>query len=130
MLKAVRFDLAEHKELMEFIENYRDKKNKPNHSEAIRMLMQKGLEVLNQPPVQQPQIDIEALKREIFGQIMSQINLASFAQPAAPVQTSVFTKVNQPAPEVEQPKPAPKTQPKTPANTNPLLANLLGNSQR
>jgi hypothetical protein len=130
MLKAVRFDPAEHKELMDFVENYRDKKNKPNHSEAIRVLMQKGLDVINRPQVQQPQIDIEAMKREIFGQIMSQINLSQFTVSAAPVQEHVFTKVNEVEPVIEPPKPISKLQSSQSTTGNPLLANLLGNSQR
>lgn len=134
MLKAVRFDLEEHAELITFIEDYRDKKNRPNHSEAIRMLMQKGLDTLNTPPSPQPQLDIEAIKKDIVDQIKSQMNLSPIQ---TPVHEHVFTPVNQPltqskidkagineAPTKPRP-PAPPAQP-----LSPLLANLLGNSQR
>ncbi|MNM09762.1 hypothetical protein D3C76_03130 [compost metagenome] len=130
MLKAVRFDLEEHEELIRFIEDYRDKKNRPNHSEAIRMLMQKGLDTINKVSNPQPQFDIEAIKRDIVDQIKSQMNLS-------PVHERVFTPVNDnlsqskiikdevnEVPMSSQPA-APSVQP-----LNPLLANLLGNSQR
>ncbi|MNJ90555.1 hypothetical protein D3C87_81540 [compost metagenome] len=130
MLKAVRFDLEEHEELIKFIEDYRDKKNRPNHSEAIRMLMQKGLDTINKVSNPQPQFDIEAIKRDIVDQIKSQMNLS-------PVHERVFTPVNDnlsqskiikdevnEVPMSSQPA-APSVQP-----LNPLLANLLGNSQR
>lgn len=134
MLKAVRFDLSEHKELVDFIENYRDKKNKPNHSEAIRMLMKKGLESINQPPVQQPQIDLESLKNELLGQVMSQINLSQLVPIQAPVHERVFTPVNNniPEPVIEEIEEPPIVQKQIPTlqGANPLLANLLSNSQR
>jgi len=124
MLKAVRFDLEEHAELIEFVENYRDKKNKPNHSEAIRMLMQKGLEVLNKPEESpQPTIDIESLKAEIFNQLMAQVSSMNITQPP---KKETVTQPPQPVIQKQTPKSAPS---KTVA-VNPLLANILGNADR
>ena len=129
MLKAVRFDLDEHAKLIEFVENYRDSKNKPNHSEAIRLLMTKRLESLNQKQEsQQPNFDMESIKTEIFNQIMNQISSMGL-QP--PKQEKIFEPPKQEdfgvKPQTSTPRP-PTPAPKV--NVNPLLANILGNSER
>lgn len=131
MLKAVRFDPEEHAELLKYIENYRDKKNKPNHSEAIRFLMMKGLENIDtvSKPTQQ-NIDIEAIKSELFNQLMAQFNQMNI-QPKIddkPIKSdeSDNTGLQQKPQQPSIPKPSvPKS-----ANTNPLLANILGNANR
>lgn len=133
MLKAVRFDPEEHANLLEYIENYRDKKNKPNHSEAIRNLMIKGLENSNKypEPVQQT-IDVEAIKADLFNQLMAQFNTMNMQPKMEPKPEPVQQKLHEviePQPQPSVPKPTPKPQNK-PANTNPLLANILGNSNR
>lgn len=135
MLKAVRFDPEEHKELIEFVENYRDKKNRPNHSEAIRFLMAKGLEYLKQQDTPKPTLDIESIKNEIFHQIMAQIQSTGITlqhqqptyQPVRenPIRTNIKEQpVSKP---IQQPQQ--NNLPKKIA-TNPLLANILSNSQR
>lgn len=135
MLKAVRFDPEEHAELLEFIDNYRDKKNKTNHSEAIRVLMTKGLEAMNlQPVTNQSSIDIESIKKEILSQVMGQIQHLNIPQP----QQEVKSEISKPREETHGVKPPPTTPrpPKPPSanvkptSTNPLLANLLGNANR
>jgi hypothetical protein len=133
MLKAVRFDEEEHKELIEYVENYRDKKNKPNHSEAIRLLMQKGLETLrNSKPKEE--LNIESLKQDIINQIMSQINTQQVPkhQPAPLTQNNMQSNIKE-KPQGERPPSPPPQKPKSSppkVNANPLLANILGNSQR
>lgn len=135
MLKAVRFDPEEHKELIEFVENYRDKKNRPNHSEAIRFLMTKGLEYLKQQDTPKPALDIESIKNEIFNQIMAQIQSTGITlQPQQPTyqpvrENPIRTNIK------EQPVSKPIQQPQQnnlpkKIATNPLLANILSNSQR
>lgn len=139
MLKAVRFDLEEHKELIEFIENYRDKKNRPNHSEAIRFLMNKGLEYLKQQDTPKSTLDIESniesIKNEIFNQIMAQIQSTGITlqhqqptyQPVRenPIRTNIKEQpVSKPIQQPQQDNPPKKIA------TNPLLANILSNSQR
>jgi Arc/MetJ-type ribon-helix-helix transcriptional regulator len=135
MLKAVRFDIEEHKDIIDYVENYRDKKNRPNHSEAIRFLMEKGLESLNKqeiPKPKQQEIDVESLKADLFNQLMSQIQksgmVAAPVPTPEPVRERPFTKVN----DKPTPTPKPKVNSDAPkvAASNPLLANLLGNSQR
>lgn len=137
MLKAVRFDQEEHKELIDYIEKYRDKKNKPNHSEAIRFLMLKGLESLNfiedKSSETSSQIDVDNLKKELLTQIMDEIKFSALAGqalfPVQPVAPVVPIK-NPPNPPPKQPKKEENPKPKLPANSNPLLANILNNSQR
>lgn len=139
MLKAVRFDLEEHAALIEFVENFRDRKNKPNHSEAIRLLMSKGLEALNQPAESpQPAIDIESLKSDIFNQLMAQINTMNMTPP--PQQRTEPPKTITPGPKELHGRKPPPSSPRPPrppsqsvpksAAVNPLLANLLGNADR
>lgn len=138
MLKAVRFDPESHKYLIEYIENYTDKRGKPNHSEAIRMLMEKGFEAMNLKPVIQeviveekkPDIDINKLKEEIMKEIWGTIGKTALVQTPAqvilPQQNS--SPIEQPKQEIPQ-APKPKIQ-KTPVNTGGLMGNLLGNANR
>lgn len=76
MLKAVRFDENEHKQLLNFIEFYVDEKGKRNDSEAIRYLMQKGLETVLNPQFTEVNtsnnenvVDINTLKKEVLNEI-------------------------------------------------------------
>lgn len=131
MLKAVRFDLVEHKELLEFIENFTDSKGRKNESEAIRYLMKLGLESLkNKNQSAAPQIDIDKIKQEILSQIMNQLP-SIIQQPPQPVQPIYQKPIIQQ--QTEKPKEIknnieqkPKQQ-KQSQNLNPLLTNLLSN---
>lgn len=76
MLKAVRFDEVQHKQLLNFIKDYRDNKGRINESEAIRLLMQRGLESLQQSAIeptpvvnQDNEIDINMIKQELLSEI-------------------------------------------------------------
>jgi len=78
MLKAVRFDENEHKQLLDFIEFYVDEKGRRNDSEAIRYLMQKGLEAVRNPQftevntsTTESTVDINTLKKEVLNEIAS-----------------------------------------------------------
>lgn len=126
MLKAVRFDDEAHKDLIKFIEDYRDSKNKPNHSEAIRLLMKKGLDNLSTTPKEQ-QIDIDKLKTDIFNQIMEQIKNVQDVQVAPNINKKEIVKEDK---QVEPKLNTEKNKPTSPKTTNPLLANILNNSQR
>ena len=48
-LKAVRFDDEKHKDILTYIDEYRDHKGRKNESEAIRFLLQKGFEFISNP---------------------------------------------------------------------------------
>jgi hypothetical protein len=160
MLKAVRFDEEKHKDILEYIAQYRDNKNRPNESEAIRFLMQKGYEALNnydqvvhanvvqQPIAQEPKFDLESMKKEIYAEVMAQVSSQALGSISTlidklgdlkPVYVSpeqTFTQVNTTSsPEltkINSPEPKQKTtkQIEIPKDTNPLLANLLGNANR
>lgn len=150
MLKAVRFDLEDHKHLLDYIDNYRDKKGKPNHSEAIRSLMEKGFENLNSSPTVEHQtkiqpIDINQIKDQVYNQvyteIMEELTKKVFSQMSQPIQsiqslpTQQQVKLEEPKKEVtiDPPKPKPPTQNvnvNTVAGGNALLANILGNASR
>lgn len=148
MLKAVRFDPEIHKELIEFVENYKDKRGKPNHSEAIRILMEKGFESLSNSTqnieikkveASQPAIDLDKFRDDIVKQIWETIGKTVLTQNVP--HAYAFTQINpnnqiQSQPQIEQikeepvkPAPLPK---KTiiPANGNALLGNLLSNANR
>lgn len=135
MLKAVRFDIEEHKDIIKFVEDFRDKKNKPNHSEAIRFLMTKGLESLNKTNEPQP-IDLESMKSDIFNQIMNKIDTMNIQSPPPKEQvhkTLTPSRVQNHGikPPTTQPRPGPPpSQSPKKAAINPLLANILGNSER
>jgi hypothetical protein len=169
MLKAVRFDEDKHKTLLKFMEDFRDDKGKPNDSEAVRFLMQKGLEYLTATPIPQPQpvieekivekiieqpkpsLDIDSLKRELLTEMKNEmlkemnnqhvnslttiIEKLDNLKPVV-VQQPMFTQMNTPIPTTEvteqqeiKPK-AIKNPIEIPKDTNPLLANILANSQR
>jgi hypothetical protein len=151
MLKAVRFDEDKHKDLLKFVLDYKDIKGKQNESEAIRFLMQTGLNAINNLPINIPQpqtkstsdINIESLKKELMNDIMSQINVQAFntvlnrldnAQNNIPARA--FTEMNtsrdiEPIRNISTEEFKPTTQPiKIPAGTNPLLANILANAKR
>lgn len=131
MLKAVRFDpeLNSHKQLIEFMESYLDKRGKPNHSEAIRLLMEKGYESLHGKSFEvetkveiQPQIDIEEIKKSLLDEVMK--SLAPMLKPQ--VEEKVLLK-QEPVYE----KPPQPTQPKPPLpNMGGLMGNLLNNAKR
>lgn len=145
MLKAVRFDEQDHKEILDYIVNYKDVKGKRNESEAMRFLMQKGLESLfiKEEPTPTPAIDVEAIKADLFAQIMAALPHQPVYSP--PVQEPVYrvAQVEEPkrnhietVQEVEKemekptPPPKPKASPPSVDTSNPLLANLLGNINR
>lgn len=67
MLKAVCLDEKEHKHLIDFIEQYKDENNKANISSAIRFLMIKGYESLQQKESMQKElIQKELMQKEIL----------------------------------------------------------------
>lgn len=147
MLKAIRFDTEEHKELLDYISSFTDKKGRHNESEAMRSLMLKGLESLNAPQTlqQTPQLDVDAIKNDLFNQVMSMINQQQLSSPPVSAPASVRVSHVKPeidwekeqkaiageieknpprGPEIETPKPKPNVA------TNPLLANMLGNIRK
>lgn len=135
MLKAVRFDTEEHKDIIEFVEDYRDKKNRPNHSEAIRFLMTKGFEALNNSSEPQVSIDLESMKADIFNEIMNKIGTMNIQPPPPKEQvnkTLTPSKVQNHGikPPTTQPRPGPPPSQTLKTTVNPLLANILGNSER
>lgn len=161
MLKAVRFDDDRHKPLLEFMEKFRDDKGRPNDSEAIRFLMEKGLDYLNNPIPQsnsiieepivektKPLLDIENLKRELLtemkNEMLKEINnqhvsslttIIEKLDNIKVVQQPVFTQMNNPTTSLDRTEQEQKTkivkkQIEIPKDTNPLLANILANSQR
>lgn len=76
MLKAVRFDEVQHKDLLDFVSNYRDNKGRVNESEAIRLLMQKGIESMNVPqivevevPMKDNSVNMAVLKQEVLQEL-------------------------------------------------------------
>jgi hypothetical protein len=133
MLKAVRFDEANHKELIDFIESYRDKKNRPNHSEAIRFLMEKGFATLNQKEETKQQtqqnIDIEKLTAEITSKVWESIS-KNYINNSFPIsQQNQYTQKEEIKKEqAEQPVSKPKTT--IPIEGNSLLSNMLRNANR
>lgn len=67
MLKAVCLDEKEHKHLIDFIEQYKDENNKANISSAIRFLMIKGYESLQQKEsMQKESMQKELAQKEIL----------------------------------------------------------------
>jgi hypothetical protein len=80
MLKAVRFDENQHKQLLDFIDFYQDDKGRRNDSEAIRYLMQKGFEAITneqkqpQPieaniPMKPEPVSVDTLKKEVISEL-------------------------------------------------------------
>lgn len=145
MLKAVRFDESKHKHLLDFVEDYRDSNGKPNHSEAIRVLMDEGFKVFNQRS-SQPAVDpinVDSIKEEVYNNIMEELTKKFFSQMGN--QTNTFTPVNHNTATITETKPVKKdfvTPPPKPVAPPPrvdstsiigetgLLANLLGNANR
>lgn len=128
MLKAIRFN-NEHKDLIQYIENYRDDKNQPNHSEAMRYLMTLGLEYLKQPKTKET-LDFNSMKQELLSELLMELNKNEISR------ASAFTIVNsnelpQHINETVQPE-IKKKKVEIPKefSTNPLLANILNNAQR
>lgn len=66
MLKAVCLDEKEHKHLIDFIEQYKDENNKANISSAIRFLMIKGYESLQNESQQKESMQKELEQKEIL----------------------------------------------------------------
>ena len=140
MLKAVRFDPETHKELINYIESYLDKRGKPNHSEAIRLLMEKGYEVLHgksnaETVVEtQPQVDLDKFREDIIKEIFETIGKNAIAQPIIQpqiIQSTPITQIQEPKEEIKkEPVNAPAPKPKPPANVGGLMGNLLSNANR
>lgn len=140
MLKAIRFDPEEHKELLDYISTFTDKRGRHNESEAMRSLMLKGLESLNTTVVKQVEtIDVEKIKAELFSQLMSAVNEQNFIPVSAPASVRVShvkpeelhhaNTIGLDADEKEEVFKKPET-PKTNVTANPLLANMLGNIRK
>lgn len=88
MLKAFRFDEEKHKHLIDFINNFKDKNNKPNDSEAIRYLMTMGyntinnydnikkqirMEILSEQQTNKQNIDINTIKKELLMELQPNV---------------------------------------------------------
>lgn len=135
VLKAVRFDETEHKDLLNFLTTFVDHKGRKNESEAIRFLMSKGFEALqNQPPVQPQQtIDVDKLKNELFQQIMSSLQFRpTIEETIAYINPNGIAKFNfdLPKEEVKRLDNGEDESSKPPTPNNPLIANMLANRKR
>lgn len=140
MLKAVRFDDIKHEELLKYICEYKDKNNKKNESEAIRYLMQLGLDKINENSTtkkEKPIKDIDSLKQEIISEIMSQIGINSLINNVNVQSNDIqrdkqqfYTNENLYKNKVDNEIPVKQVTIKTNKDTSPLLANLIANSQR
>lgn len=134
MLKAVRFDLEAHEHLLTYIDNYRDNKGKPNYSEAIRMLMQKGYETIHSTPVVEQKVeiqpvDINSIKDQVYSEVMEELTKKLFSQMGPIIHQEPIKK----EPIFLPPKPKPTSKPIDTTSTaggNGLLANLIGNANR
>lgn len=138
MLKVVDLDKYKDKEIIDYIENFKDERGFSNDGEAIKKLLHIGLANLNNPINNQPNvnIDVESIKNDIIKQLTSQVNMLNLQTQMA--QTQIM---QQPKPQpyieqkVEQPKPKPKTKPKpkkegSQSAKSALMANLLSNASR
>lgn len=137
MLKAVRFDLEAHEHLLTYIDNYRDSKGKPNYSEAIRMLMQKGYEAIHSTPVVEQKIevqpvDVNSIKDQVYSEVMEELTKKLFSQMGSqPIIQQPEPVKQDPTPLPPKPKPVSKPIDTTSiAGGNGLLANLIGNANR
>lgn len=154
MLKAVRFDEQEHKELLDFVTDFKDSRGKKNESEAIRHLMQLGLKALTtkEEVPSTPALDVEQLKSDLFKELMaalpfgSQRHPSDWEQPVKPEPhwqpENITSKPSEPSirrvhegitnkVEEVKPEPPPKPVPSGPrVESNPLLANLLSNRNK
>jgi len=137
MLKAVRFDENNHKDILEFIQNYYDNRGKSNESEGIRYLMKLGLDYINNslPPTTFDLMKTELLE-ELLQIINSQnINLLDKLDKIQPiyVQASQIEKTIDKISDKMQEKVQEKSKLKKvnmPGNANTLLNNLLDNSNK
>lgn len=158
MMKAVRFSEDKDDKLIDFIEDFRDTKNKKNHSEAIRYLMRQGLKYLEHQEEftkindskqnNQQQIDIDKIKQQIRTELMDEItnstlsNLNSIVDKLSNIQPVTvqestqnntdkqFTKINDSNNKQFTKINDNKQKVDIPADTDPLLANLLNNANR
>jgi len=133
MLKAIRFDEYNHKDILEFIQNYYDNKGKLNESEGMRYLMQLGLDSINNPL---PPTTFDSMKSELLEELLQiinsqNINLLNKLDTIQPiyVQTSQIEKTIDKISEKIQEKSKPKKV-NVPGNANALLNNLLDNSNK
>ena len=137
MLKAVRFDEKNHKNILDFIQNYHDDRGKLNESEGIRHLMQLGLDSINLP---KSLLDFDSMKAELLREILQTFNsqnnnLIDKLDKIQPiyVQTSqmekTIDKISDKISEkiIEKPK---IKKVNTTGNANTLLNNLLDNSNK
>ena len=130
MLKAVRFDENNHKNILEFIQNYHDSKGKLNESEGIRHLMQLGLDSINNSLSYNT---FDSMKSELLKELLQIINsqntnLLNKLDKIQPiyVQTSQIEKTIDKMSEKMQEKSKPKKI-NISGNANTLLNNLLDN---
>jgi len=137
MLKAVRFDEKNHKNILNFIQNYHDDKGRSNESEGIRYLMQLGLDSIDQP---KSFLDFDSMKTELLREILQTFNsqnnnLIDKLDKIQPiyVQTSqmerTIDKISDKISEKILEKPKIKKV-NAPGNANALLNNLLDNSNK
>ena len=78
MLKAIRFDEEKHKEILQWLKNFRDKKGKENESEAARYLMQQGIEYIiykqSNELIKEPKnINSDDFKRELMNEVRTEV---------------------------------------------------------
>lgn len=140
-MKAVRLDPIKHRDLLEYIDNYRDDKGKPNHSEAIRILMTAGLRVVRgEGGGSVNGVDVETLTQRVFDQVMNalgtseaftKVNGLGSGDRAEPKRTvrvqreTVAQPVQIPSSKTDDPSIG-----TTSSSVNPILANILGNANR
>lgn len=157
MLTAVRFDENKDEELINFITNFKDNKNRKNKSEAIRYLMHLGLQLLNNtndyefPKInttktyheQSKDIDIDSLKKELRTEIMEEItnpilsNLTNMIDKLGNIQPTYIQPnnnkqnntsiTNEKIDNLPKPNAQKQKEIKIPDNSNELLANILNN---
>jgi hypothetical protein len=100
MLKAVRFDEVQHKDLLDFVSNYRDNKGRVNESEAIRLLMQKGIKAMNAPqaieteiPVKDNSVDMATLKQEVLQELTQLFPQNNTQSDIEKIRQEIYTQV-------------------------------------
>ena len=72
MLKAVRLDDEKHKDIISYIQSFKDSKGKINESAAIRELIVNGYKTINPNfKPQEKEIDINTLKMELLQELES-----------------------------------------------------------
>ena len=136
MLKAVRFDEINHKNILDFIQNYHDNRGRLNESEGMRHLMQLGLESINQP--QLPIMDFDLMKAELLKELLQTVNsqnidlldkLDKIQQPIYVQQTQSIEKVDKIDKNIDK-IPIKNKKVNIPGNSNALLNNLLNNANK